>query len=167
MSIIIVVLFLCVLRPIESKSEFQMKFLFADAIFSYNLNNLIVEDQPKQTLNQTTFVSANMLPGSFICFILARNDMEIEMNGGDKNKFSLEFEKLGSTSLLIDTNERKPVFKLYSLKLSEFLSEKNIYELKFKLIDKNKILIGLSSWLTININSTDLLNGYEHFFILY
>ncbi len=163
MSIIIFVLILCVLQPIDSKPEFQVKFLFADTIFSYNLNNLIVDNQPKQTPNQTTIVPANMVPGSFICFILVNSDIEIEMNGADKKKFSLQFEKLGSTSLLIDTNERKPIFKLYSLKLSEFMSEKNSYKLEFKLINKKDNLIGLSSWLTINVNTSRILHGYVFF----
>ncbi len=89
MSIIIFVLILCALQPIDSKPEFQVKFLFADTIFSYNLNNLIVDNQPKQTPNQTTIVPANMVPGSFICFILVNSDIEIEMNGADKKSFYL------------------------------------------------------------------------------
>jgi len=152
-----------VIKLAESKTEFRIKFLFADAIFSYNLNSLFVDDHPKQTQNHTTFVSANMLPGSFICFILVRSDLEIKMNGADTKKFSLELENLGSTSVLIDKNKQKTVFKLHSLKLSEILSHKNTYEIEFKLIGNDKDLFEFSSWLTIHVNSTE----YEYYYIVY
>ena len=135
----------------------QMKFLFADAIFSYNLNNLILEVE--QVVNETTYLSANMLPGSFICFVLVKNDMRLEIRGSEKDKFDLKFENFGSTSLLIDHNRRKNVFNLYSLKLAERLFEEQVYELQFVLVSIDTSMPGFSSLLTIRVNSTEMSNS--------
>ena len=158
--------------------EIQMKFLFADALFSYNLNNLALSifdttndnnnhhdhSEPLKSFNQTTYITSNLLPGSFICFILVKNDMQIEMIGIDEEKFKLEFEIFGSTSLLIKgkNKQRTKVFNLYSLKLQGNLNAAanrsgRVYVLQFNLIDVNNNgkFAGFSSWLKINVTDSE------------
>ena len=134
----------------------RMQFLFADTIFSYNLADVITEnDSLDQSSDQFTYVSANMLPGSFVCYILVKNkESYIQLNGPGSGKFQLKLENFGSTSLLTkESRHRKILFKLYSLKLSEKLLSDFEYELVLKLSDRQGHVIDVSK-LTVHVNST-------------
>ena len=143
----------------STQQSVKFKFLFADSVFKFNLNNLIFNSSTKT--KTTTILPPGMLPGSFICYILIKNDMKITMNGIDEEFFNLENEHFGSTALSVNKFKQKSFLKLYSLKLAKSLNNGYTYELKFNLIDQ-KNSYTFTKNLTIKISSSKASSELFH-----
>ena len=118
-----------------------IKFLFADKIFSYNLRDVIAETQNQSSTNtnNSIIISASLLAGSFICYVIVSDNMELLLQGLGSEHFYLDFEDLGSTSLLIEKYKQRSVLNLYSLKLANELTNNELdqYNLEFNTVKTN------------------------------
>ena len=146
------VLFVNVLAGIRGH---VIKFLFADKFFSYNLRDVITETQNQSITNNSITISDSLLAGSFICYVIVNDNMELQLHGLGSEHFYLDYEDLGSTALLIDEYKQRSMLNLYSLKLSNELTNSKLdeYNLEFKTVN-NITWIETLGTLNIQVNFT-------------
>lgn len=136
-----------------TKPSVQFKFLFADSVFNFNLKDLMLNNSNQSKTN--IFVSPDLLPGSFICYILIKNFKNITLKGTDRELFNLENENFGSTALTLNKYKHKSFLKLFSLKLAKSLSSGQTYRLYFNFINSDDS-IPFTISLKIRANSSEL-----------
>ena len=134
-------------RDIEEKNRSKIKFLFADSILSYDFHNMWLDDDKNaSSLIHTIYFPENILVDSFICYVLVKSNLGIEVKNNNDEMFKLEKVNSGSSQLLLsaDTNKNSqqhvsPVLSLYLLKLARSLDRERheMYELNFKILNEN------------------------------
>lgn len=118
----------------EKSNELIIKFIFADKIISFNSNDRIYQGNSSNTVSTT--LPPNMLPDTFICYIIVKYNLEIKLSGNFTHEFKLHYES--STSVVTGHNKRRSVYKMYSLKLARQLTDRyKHHELDFNLSDLN------------------------------
>lgn len=102
----------------QKSNDLIIKFLFADKTILFNSNNNIDDENRSNTVSTT--LSPNMLPDTFICYMIVRNNLNIQLSGNFTNEFKLNYES--STSVITGLYKRQSIYKLYSLKLAKQLT---------------------------------------------
>ena len=86
---------------------------------------------------------------SFICYVLVKSNLEIEVRNNNGDMFRLERVNSGSSQLLLPSKDAagrnsqqqqvSPVLNLYSLKLARQLDReiRDVYELSFRILNEN------------------------------
>lgn len=114
----------------QKSNELIIKFLFADKTISFNSNDSIDDENRSSTVSTT--LSPDMLPDTFICYIIVKHNLNIQLSGNSTNKFKLNYES--STSAITGLYKRRSIYKLYSLKLaSQLTSDYKQHELNLNL----------------------------------
>ena len=155
----IILIQLYFLNSEKSSNDLMMKFLFAEKIFLFDSTDRITHGNNSNIV--TTIMSPNMLPDTFICYLIIKNDFDIQLDGNFTKEFRLNYES--STSIITNKYSRQSVYKLYSLKLAEQLDvEQNSYELIFKLISFNNTIEFVCS-LIIKVNTSSGLELFKRY----